>query len=216
MGSAGRKVRGDKLAQRNCESHARTGQTGFDDEIGVRPEAELESPPDVIQPHAGARVIRSTRVPDTQTGVANFDKHSSITGLGADRERSLTCFRSQTVLDSVLNQRLDAQDGNLCRQDRLVYINQRLEAGAQSKALDVQIGLDDFELATEIMNVRSDEGSNGRSRIGSERFPFQRPRHLPDGTPSLQPLHGCQLELLGKHPSRQPHDSFSLSMDFES
>src|SRR5450432_1920854 len=42
------------------------------------------------------------------------------------------------------------------------------------------------------------------------RVHFQRPRHLADGTPSLQPLHRSQLELLGEHPSRQPHDSILL------
>src|SRR5665213_1236385 len=39
---------------------------------------------------------------------------------------------------------------------------------------------------------------------------LQRPRHLAQGNPLLQPLDCRQLELLGEHPSRQPHDSILL------
>jgi hypothetical protein len=45
---------------------------------------------------------------------------------------------------------------------------------------------------------------------------LQRPRHLANRTPAFQPPHGSQLELLREHPSRQPHDSILLWMDFES
>jgi hypothetical protein len=45
---------------------------------------------------------------------------------------------------------------------------------------------------------------------------LQRPRHLGDRYPLLQPPHCGQLELLGELPARQSYDSILHSMDFES
>lgn len=57
-----------RRAQWNGESHTCSGGAGFHDQIDVYPEAELETPSDVIQADARAGVIRVALTPHRPIG----------------------------------------------------------------------------------------------------------------------------------------------------
>src|SRR6202522_2599282 len=90
-----------------------------------RPKTELQA----------ARPIRQPRA-----GIFHSDGHAARGGGGGDSQPPLTVAIGEAVLDRILYQRLDGENGNQDVQTILVDADVGLQPGTQAQALDVQIG----------------------------------------------------------------------------